>query len=36
MLTVGDKFPTYKLNANVGLEKGKEFGTVSSEGNSGK
>src|SRR5438874_12581204 len=36
MLTVGDKFPTYKLNANVGLETGKEFGTVSTEQNAGK
>lgn len=36
MLTVGDKFPTYKLSANVGVEPGKEFGTVSSEQNAGK
>src|SRR5258708_19709225 len=36
MLTVGDKFPAYKLNANVGVEPGKEFGSVSSEQNVGK
>src|ERR1700682_75202 len=36
MLTVGDKFPTYKLSANVSVEPGKEFGTVSSEQNAGK
>ena len=28
MLTVGDKFPEFKLRANVGLEEGKEFADV--------
>ena len=29
MLSVGDKFPDFKLKANVGVEKGKEFKDVS-------
>jgi peroxiredoxin (alkyl hydroperoxide reductase subunit C) len=36
MLTVGDKFPQYKLNANMSVEPGKEFGTVSTQDNEGK
>lgn len=28
MLTVGDKFPQFKLRANVGLEEGKQFADV--------
>ena len=28
MLTVGDKFPEFKLRANVGLEDGKQFADV--------
>jgi lipoyl-dependent peroxiredoxin subunit C len=28
MLTVGDKFPDFKLRANVGLEEGKQFADV--------
>jgi peroxiredoxin (alkyl hydroperoxide reductase subunit C) len=36
MLTVGDKFPSFKLNANVGREKGKEFKQVSSDDFAGK
>jgi lipoyl-dependent peroxiredoxin subunit C len=28
MLTVGDKFPEFKLRANVGLEEGKQFADV--------
>jgi alkyl hydroperoxide reductase subunit AhpC len=31
MLTVGDRFPAFKLNGVVSLEKGKEFAHVSSE-----
>jgi len=36
MLTVGDKFPEFKLNANVSREKGKEFTEISSDDLSGK
>ena len=36
MLTVGDKFPQFKLNANVSREKGKEFKEVSSRDVAGK
>ena len=36
MLTVGDKFPQFKLNASVSREKGKEFKTVSSADVAGK
>ena len=36
MLTVGDKFPTFKLQACVSTEKGKEFQTITSESLSGK
>jgi alkyl hydroperoxide reductase subunit AhpC len=36
MLTVGDKFPEFNLNANVGREKGKEFKQVSSKDLAGK
>lgn len=36
MLTVGDKFPEFKLTANVGREKGKEFKPVSTEDVKGK
>ena len=36
MLTVGDKFPAFKLKAAVSLEKGKEFEDVSSEDHPGK
>jgi lipoyl-dependent peroxiredoxin subunit C len=36
MLTVGDKFPQFKLNANVSREKGKEFKEVSSKDVAGK
>ena len=36
MLTVGDKFPQFQLNANVGREKGKEFKTISSKDVAGK
>jgi lipoyl-dependent peroxiredoxin subunit C len=36
MLTVGDKFPEFKLNANVGREKGKEFRQVSGDDFAGK
>ena len=31
MLTIGDRFPAFKLKAAVSLEKGKEFEVVSSE-----
>jgi alkyl hydroperoxide reductase subunit AhpC len=31
MLTVGDKFPDFKLQAVIGLEKGKEFREISSD-----
>ncbi|HET8797027.1 MAG TPA: peroxiredoxin [Thermoanaerobaculia bacterium] len=36
MLTVGDKFPHFTLNANVSREKGKEFKQVSSRDFEGK
>ena len=36
MLTVGDKFPQFKLNANVSREKGKEFKELSSQDVAGK
>jgi alkyl hydroperoxide reductase subunit AhpC len=36
MLTVGDKFPEFKLNANVSRQKGQEFKEVSSKDFSGK
>jgi lipoyl-dependent peroxiredoxin subunit C len=36
MLTVGDKFPHFKLQAVVGLEKGKEFREISDESHPGK
>ncbi|PYQ27998.1 MAG: alkyl hydroperoxide reductase [Acidobacteria bacterium] len=36
MLTVGDKFPQFKLNASVSREKGKEFKTVSNADYAGK
>ena len=36
MLTVGDRFPEYKLQAVVGLEKGKEFKDVASQDYAGK
>jgi alkyl hydroperoxide reductase subunit AhpC len=36
MLTVGDKFPQFKLTANVGREKGQEFKTLSTEDVKGK
>jgi len=36
MLTVGDKFPQFKLNANVSREKGKEFKEVASKDVAGK
>ena len=36
MLTVGDKFPQFKLNANVSREKGKEFKEISSGDVAGK
>jgi alkyl hydroperoxide reductase subunit AhpC len=36
MLTVGDKFPSYSLQAAVGLEVGKEFKEITSESHSGQ
>src|SRR3954449_12723147 len=36
MLTVGDKFPSYKLTGAVSLEKGKEFKDFSNESFKGK
>lgn len=36
MLTVGDKFPNFKLKAVVGLEQGKEFAEISDASYSGK
>ena len=36
MLTIGDRFPAFKLKAAVSLEKGKEFEIVSSEDHPGK
>ena len=36
MLTVGDKFPQFRLTANVGREKDNEFRTVTSDDFKGK
>jgi len=36
MLTVGDTFPAFKLQATVGLEQGQEFKELSSESYPGK
>ena len=36
MLTVGDKFPEFKLQACVSTEKGKEFATIASDSAKGK
>jgi peroxiredoxin (alkyl hydroperoxide reductase subunit C) len=36
MMTVGDRFPAFKLKAVVSTEKGKEFEEVSSESHPGK
>jgi lipoyl-dependent peroxiredoxin subunit C len=36
MLTVGDKFPQYDLEAVVGLEKGKEFKRLNASSHDGK
>ena len=36
MLTVGNKLPTFSLQATVSLEAGKEFETVTSESHPGK
>ena len=36
MLTIGDRFPAFKLKAAVSLEKGKEFEVVSSDDQPGK
>ena len=36
MLTVGEKFPKFKLNALVSLEKGKEFQEITESTNRGK
>ena len=36
MLTVGDQFPKFRLNANVSREKGKEFQEVTSDTFAGK
>ena len=36
MLTVGDKFPEYKMTASVGTEKGKEFKSIATKDNKGK
>src|ERR1700753_4043688 len=36
MLTIGDKFPAYKLKAAVSLDKGKEFKDVGSDDYAGK
>ena len=36
MLTIGEKFPKFKLNAVVGLEKGKEFQEITESTNHGK
>ena len=36
MLTIGDKFPQFKLQAVVGLEKGKEFQEITQDSFSGK
>ena len=36
MLTIGDRFPAFKLKAAVSLEKGKEFKDVASDDEPGK
>lgn len=36
MLTVGDRLPTYQLQAVVSLEKGREFQTLTPESQAGK
>ncbi len=36
MLTVGDKFPNFKLKGVVSLEQGKEFAEISNESHAGK
>jgi peroxiredoxin (alkyl hydroperoxide reductase subunit C) len=36
MLTVGDRLPEYSLQAVVGLEKGKEFTTLTHQSHPGK
>ena len=36
MLTVGDKFPDFKVTANVGREKGKEFKSLTNKDFDGK
>lgn len=36
MLTVGDKFPNFKLKGVVGLEKGKEFAEIDNRSYAGK
>jgi len=36
MLTVGDRLPTYELQAVVSLEKGREFQTLTPESQAGK
>ena len=36
MLSIGDQFPEFKLQACVSIEKGKEFAEISSETNKGK
>ena len=36
MLTVGDQFPDYKLQAVTGLEKGKEFEVITHESHPGR
>jgi len=36
MLTVGDEFPSYKLQAVTGTDKGKEFETITQDSHPGK
>ena len=36
MLTVGDTFPSYALQAAVSLERGKEFATITNDSHSGR
>ena len=36
MLTIGDRFPQFKLKAVVGLDKGKEFADVTDKDHPGK
>ena len=36
MLTIGDRFPAFKLKGAVSLEKGKEFKDISSDDHPGK